>query len=62
MAFQNHFVVFNGWKRIVKMMQQFFPFLIFLRPAKSHRVVFKGLPIDEQDVAVAFLQASLKLM
>ena len=41
-------VVGNHGKRVVKMMQQFFPFLIFRRLAKPDLVSFQRLPSNKQ--------------
>ena len=55
-------IVLHRWKRFIEMMQQPFPFLILRRLPKALRMIFKGLPVDQKDVAVRRFEAAQQLM
>src|SRR5260221_4440068 len=55
-------IVFDHGKRIVKMVQQPFPFLVTGRAAKTHRVILDPVPVDQQDVAVGRLHAAAQFV
>ena len=56
------FEVLNGWKRIIKMMEQSFPLQVFGRLTKPNCVAFQRFPFHQEDVLVRILDASLKVV
>jgi hypothetical protein len=54
--------MFNGWKRVIEMMEQPSPTLIFWRLAKADRVVLDSVPLDEKQVLIRIFNTSPQLM
>jgi len=54
--------MFNGGKRVIKVMKKGPPTLIFRRFAKADRVIFDSVPLDEKHVLIWIFHASLQLM
>jgi hypothetical protein len=61
-ARKHYLEVFNGWKRVIKVMKKRSPTLIFRRLAKADRVIFESVPLDEKHVLIWIFDASLQLM
>ena len=61
-TFKHYFKVLNCGKWVIKMMKQLFPFLILNRLPKAFCVVFKPVPVDEQNIFVRRFKTPLQLM
>lgn len=52
----------NGGEKVIKVMKERLPTLIFRRLAKADRVIFEPVPLDEKHVLIWIFDASLQLM
>jgi len=60
---REHFLeMFNGGKRVIKVMKKRPPTLVFGRLAKADRVIFEPAPLDQKHVLIWIFDASLQLM
>jgi hypothetical protein len=53
--------VFDGRERLVKVMEEQPPLVVFGRAAKAFGVIFESLPYDQQEVSGGRLEATLKI-
>src|SRR5450755_121069 len=58
----NQRVVLDSRKRVIEMMKQTLPLLIFRRAAKADGVRFERCPVDQQRVLIRRFQTTLQLM
>ncbi len=61
-ASKHYLKMFNGGKRVIKVMKKSPPTLVLRRLAKADRVILEPVPLDEKHVLIWIFDASLQLM